>query len=117
MKKLEKISLLVCVLAFLTASAITISAENRHRNAPVIFTEIAAAEPGHTSNAPREAVNINTADSLTLQTLTGIGPVLAERIIEFRQTHGSFENLTDIIDVSGIGVASYEKIKDQICIN
>ena len=59
-------------------------------------------------------VNINTADEKALDTLPGIGPAMAKRIIEYRQTQGSFQQLEDIKKVKGIGDAKYEKLKDKI---
>lgn len=61
-----------------------------------------------------ERVNINTADSEQLQTLTGIGPVTAEKIIEYREENGRFDNIEDIKNVSGIGEKTFEKLKDDI---
>jgi competence protein ComEA len=55
-------------------------------------------------------VNINTADSETLQTLPGIGPVIAARIIEYRNAHGDFVDVEQLIEVKGIG----EKIMDNL---
>lgn len=59
-------------------------------------------------------VNINTADSATLESLPGIGPALAQRIIDHRQTHGPFERVEDVMKVSGIGEATFEGIQDLI---
>lgn len=62
-------------------------------------------------------VNINTATAEELDKLNGIGPALAERVIQYREEHGAFENKYDIMDVSGIGSGIYEKIKENICVN
>lgn len=59
-------------------------------------------------------VNINTADSTELQTLNGIGPVTAEKIIEYRTEQGMFKSIEDIKNVSGIGDKTFEKFKDDI---
>jgi len=61
-------------------------------------------------------ININTANANMLQTLTGIGPVLSERIIEYRNQNGFFGIIDDIKDVSGIGEKKFEGIKDLICV-
>jgi competence protein ComEA len=61
-------------------------------------------------------ININTANANMLQALTGIGPVLSERIIEYRNQNGFFEIIDDIKDVSGIGEKKFEGIKDLICV-
>jgi comEA protein len=59
-------------------------------------------------------ININTASMTELETLPRIGPVTAKKIIDFRQTYGTFKKPEDIIKVSGIGEKTYEKIKGQI---
>ena len=61
-------------------------------------------------------ININTANATILQTLSGIGPVLSEKIIEYRNQNGLFGVIDDIKDVSGIGEKKFEGIKDLICI-
>ncbi len=59
-------------------------------------------------------VNINTADQAELETLPGIGPSLAKRIVDYRQAHGPFARIEDIMNVSGIGPALFEKMRDLI---
>lgn len=59
-------------------------------------------------------VNINTADATALESLPGIGPSLAQRILDYRQAHGPFARIEDIQDVSGIGPATFAKIQDLI---
>ena len=61
-------------------------------------------------------VNINTADSTQLQTLNGVGPATAQKIIDYRQSNGSFASVEDIKNVSGIGEKTFEKLKDYITI-
>lgn len=66
------------------------------------------------SNAGK--VNINLADSTALQTLYRIGPVTAEKILEYREKHGNFKKITDLKKVDGIGDKIFEKIKDEVCL-
>lgn len=61
-----------------------------------------------------QSVNVNTATAEELQTVRGIGPALAERIVELRSTKGKFKSLDDLLEVRGIGSAKLEKIKNQI---
>jgi len=64
--------------------------------------------------AAADKVNINTADKEVLSSLTGIGPVTAERIIEYRDKNGPFKSKEEITKVKGIGEKTFEKIKDLI---
>ena len=54
-----------------------------------------------------DLVNINTANQTELETLPGIGPSTADKIIKYRKENGNFENIEDIKNVSGIGDAKY----------
>jgi len=68
------------------------------------------------SGSTSAKININIANANMLQNLPGIGPVLSERIIEYRNQNGLFGVIDDIKDVSGIAEKKYEGIKDLICI-
>ena len=61
-------------------------------------------------------VNINTASSAELQTLSGIGPSVAQSIIDERTKNGPFASVDDLMRVSGIGEKKLAKIKDCICV-
>ena len=61
-----------------------------------------------------QPVSINKASAEELQTLRGIGPALADRIMKYRETHGRFEKVEDLSLVSGIGQAKFQKLKDQV---
>ncbi len=63
-----------------------------------------------------DLVNINTATSFELETLPGIGPTIAQKIIEYREQNGPFLSTEDIINVPGIGPGTYERIKDLITV-
>jgi competence protein ComEA len=70
-----------------------------------------AAGPG----APA-AVNLNTATTEQLQTLPGVGPVLAERIMAYRDEHGGFRSVGELRQVTGIGEARYNELKDRVMV-
>lgn len=59
-------------------------------------------------------VNINSASKEELQKLSGIGEVLAERIVKHREKNGAFKNISQLLDVEGIGEAKFNSIKDDI---
>ena len=67
---------------------------------------------GESSNDSK--VNINTASETELQTLSGIGESLAERIVTYREENGKFKNIEDIKNVSGIGDKKFESLKEYI---
>lgn len=61
-----------------------------------------------------DLVNINTADAERLATLKGIGPALAQRIIEYREQNGAFKSIDEIKNVRGIGDKKFAAFKDKI---
>lgn len=68
------------------------------------------------NNEAEGKVNINTATQTELETLNGIGPSIASKIIEYRKQNGNFQSIEEIQNVSGIGDSKYESIKDDICV-
>ena len=61
-------------------------------------------------------ININIATQTELETLTGIGPSIAAKIIEYRNKNGKFNNKEDVKKVSGVGNEKYNGIKDEITV-
>ena len=68
------------------------------------------------SGAPGQKININSASASLLENLPSIGPVKAQAIVAYRQAHGPFQRTEDLMDVLGIGPATYEKVKDLITV-
>lgn len=62
-------------------------------------------------------ININTADASTLQALTGIGPAISARIVEYRLEYGEFRDIEELTDVSGIGPVTMERVRPFITVN
>lgn len=63
-----------------------------------------------------ELININTASLEELDSLPGIGPTIAQRIIDYRNENGPFNTIEDIQNVSGIGPSTFEEIQDLITV-
>ena len=68
------------------------------------------------SQAENRKINLNTANSQELQQLNGIGPKKAEAIINYREEHGSFQTLDELMEVSGIGEKTYANLVEEIII-
>jgi competence protein ComEA len=89
----------------------------------VLIAAPAAAEskaregtPAAKAEVKGEKVNINTATTEELETLPGVGPSLALRILEYRKTNGPFKRAEDLMNVKGIGEKSFQKLKDRITV-
>lgn len=76
----------------------------------------AAETDGADQAAPQGIVNINTADADALQTLPGVGEVLAGRIIEYRELCGGFVTVEQLMEVSGIGRQKFDALRDDITV-
>ena len=89
-------------LAFLAAVLyLTFGANRTEQEGYTVQTERPAREE---EIAPvRVLVNINTATAEELETVTGIGPVLAQAILDYRAEHGDFQTLDELLEVRGIG--------------
>lgn len=80
---------------------------------------VAGSGPGEASagaSVASDLVNINTANASELQTLSGIGPSMAQSIIDERTQNGPFTSIDDLMRVLGIGEKKFAKIKDCICV-
>jgi competence protein ComEA len=76
----------------------------------------AAPAPETANGSAAGVVNLNTADVATLDGLPGIGPVLAQRIVDHREQQGPFRQVEDLLDVAGIGPAILEHLADAVAV-
>jgi comEA protein len=79
-------------------------------------TDVPAEETSTESTGVPERININTATLEQLDALPGIGPTLAQRIIDYREAYGSFRSVGELVNVSGIGTQRLEAIWDLITV-
>jgi competence protein ComEA len=81
------------------------------RKGELLATPLTRSQP-----AALGKVNINQADAAELETLPGIGPVLARAIVTYRGEHGAFATVDELVDVPGIGDVTLSKIRDLITV-
>lgn len=79
---------------------------------------VAEAQEPAPSEAPptSELIDLNTATAMDLDTLPGVGPRTAERILEYRREHGGFERIEDLMDVRGIGERTFLRLKPLVTV-
>jgi len=78
-------------------------------------TSLAAESPAATTIT--EPVHLNKASAEQLQLLPGVGPALSERIIAYRDTHGPFKDVDQLIEVKGIGQSKLAKLKPSLTVD
>lgn len=100
-------SLLFAVLASLSLAAVAAEApKTETAKSPVVQVAQVAV------------VNLNTADAETLQReLSGIGETKAKAIVAYREEHGNFASIDELLEVKGIGEATLEKNRDKLSVN
>ncbi len=89
-------------------------ADGQHIHVPRLGEEALPADVSSGSPATTGKVNINRAGVAELDTLPGIGPSIAQRICDYRELHGPFARIEDIMEVSGIGQVTFERIRELI---
>jgi competence protein ComEA len=67
-------------------------------------------------SAPAVVVNLNTATAADLEKLPGVGPAMAQRIVEYRQKNGEFKKIEDLMNVKGVGERSFLRLKPLITV-
>lgn len=106
----NKVSLKQSFCAFLVvtfiAGGLNMMAASRLHAAPKANAQITAPV----------MVNINKAGVEELDKIRGVGPAMAQRIVEFREQNGPFKTVDDLVQVRGIGGSKLQKIKDQITV-
>ena len=76
----------------------------------------AAAAKTETATPAPAVVNLNSATAEQLDSLPGIGPAVASRIIEYRQKNGPFKKIEDLMNVRGVGEKSFLKIRNRLTV-
>jgi competence protein ComEA len=102
---------LFTVLALVAIAALPAAAQQKpaSRSSKPAASRSAAA-------APSSPVNLNSATQAQIETLPGIGPKVAQRIIEYRQKNGPFKKIEDLMNVKGVGEKSFLKLKPYLTV-
>lgn len=82
----------------------------------IVVPAAGAGAPTAPGVSPDGRVNLNTADAATLDTLPGVGPATAAKILAWRESNGRFESVEDLLDVGGIGEAKWEGLRDLVTV-
>ncbi len=130
--QVERISLAVTALALFAMAGFFLGVGGAGPAEPVTIQRI-AAEPGETAESARSdtpsaqppapseeitlLVNINTATVQQLQALPGIGAVKAQAIVDYREEHGPFQSVEELLEVKGIGPATLEKFREDVTVD
>jgi len=77
----------------------------------------APATKSKASPAPTAPININTATQAQLESLPGVGPKAAQRILDYRKQNGSFKKVEDLMNVKGFGEKTFLKLKPMLTVS
>ena len=118
---LGAIFVVVCICLILYSNAVRTAdplrvIEITSASASEQYTDRQNSNAAVNAEPPASLININTATADELISLSEIGEVLAARIIEYREQNGGFDSIDEIKEVSGIGDAKFEAIKDMITV-
>lgn len=97
-------------VAFALLTSVSVASHAATKSEPVDASTSAVVEAS--------AINLNTADAETLnRVLTGIGATKARAIVEYRDAHGPFTSVDELLEVKGIGAATLEKNRGKLTLN
>lgn len=100
--------------------AVNLAARVRDGDKVFVPTKAKAGAPGasraSSGAGPPGRVSLNSATAAELDALPGIGPALAQRIIAFREEHGGFRTVRDLLKVPGIGPSKFESLEDLVTV-
>jgi len=114
-EKLGKVYYILLLLTILFLAAIFISARgNRQTGQETLFTVTTEKQTEEETAPRRRKININTASAEELEALSGIGPSLAQAILDYRAEHGDFQTEEDLLAVKGIGEAKLADFRAEI---
>jgi len=115
MNKREQVVVLFLAATFLVGAGLNFyrrqDLRRRQASSPIVIEN--PADGALPTSAP---VNLNTARQYELEALPGIGPVIAKRIIQFREQHGGFTSVGQLRSVSGIGPKRFAAIEKLVAI-
>ncbi len=87
------------------------------RSVMVVCLILTFGNLGLGQETPASKVDLNSADQRQLETLPGIGPAMAKRIVEFREKNGPFKRVEELMNVRGIGEKKYDQLKDLVSVS
>jgi comEA protein len=119
----ETRALIFLIAALVVGSGVTLYKRAHPKFAPDLILQKRENQSPPQNDHPADPemsimkIDINRASQGQLQLLPGIGPVISKRIIEYRETHGDFQTIEEIIRVKGIGPETFQRIKDYLIVD
>jgi competence protein ComEA len=83
---------------------------------PIHISKVPESTSPSNATISGDKININTADIDQLQKIPGVGSVIAQRIVDYREANGPFRSVSELTNVDGIGISRLEQIMDYITV-
>ena len=104
------------LLMFLAVAAMAVIPVAAAQQAKAPAPETKATRASKAAPAPTAPINLNTATQAQLETLPGVGPKAAQRILEYRKQNGPFKKIEDLMNVKGFGEKTFLKLKPMLTV-
>jgi competence protein ComEA len=104
------------LLMFLAVAAMAVIPVAAAQQDKVPAPETKAARASKAAPAPAAPINLNTATQAQLESLPGVGPKAAQRILEYRKQNGNFKKIEDLMNVKGFGEKTFLKLKPMLTV-
>lgn len=108
--------LLLCCLCIAFTGGLFVGRNINHTQIQISENLSGNLSDSNENQEQHDLININTATAMQLQTLPGIGETLALRIVNYREEHGNFSSVAELLNVTGLGQGKLEAIMDRITV-
>jgi competence protein ComEA len=109
-----RVLLMFLAVAAMAVMPVAAAQQAQEGKTPAPTAKTASSSSSKAAPAPTTPINLNTATQAQLESLPGVGPKAAQRILEYRKQNGHFKKLEDLMNVKGFGEKTFLKLKPML---